>query len=115
VSHDLASSDGIEQRRPPRRRALSPQVAPADAAVRGFKALGDPGRFQILRIISAAGAEGVCVGEIVSQIGLSQPTVSHHLGVLYDAGLVDRQRQGTWAYYQLNRAALIDLLTRLPI
>ncbi len=72
-----------------------------------FKALSDPSRVAIVNRL--AGAEEVCVCVFVNELGLSQPTVSHHLKVLRDAGLVGSERQGLWAYYYVNHDALEEL------
>jgi ArsR family transcriptional regulator len=65
----------------------------------GFQALADPVRLHLLSLIAAAGAPGVCVCDLVGPSGRSQPTVSHHLRILRDAGLVISERRGTWAWY----------------
>src|SRR3954463_4506842 len=78
------------------------QEACADYA-RRFKALGDPARVAWLARLSHG--EEVCVCHLVEGSGLSQPTVSHHLGVLRRAGFVTSERRGTWAYYRLPSAA----------
>ena len=67
----------------------------------GFAALGDPARIQILSILAAAPDGEVCVCDFVEPLGKSQPTVSHHLKVLYEAGLVDREKRGTWVWYSV--------------
>src|ERR687886_776743 len=69
-----------------------------------FKALADPTRVAIVNRLAAAGEVCVCV--FVAELGLSQPTISHHLRVLREAGLVDVTRRGTWAYYRLVPGAL---------
>lgn len=66
---------------------------------KGFQALADPVRLRLLSMITAAGAEGVCVCDLVEPSGRSQPTVSHHLKILREAGLVSSERRGTWAWY----------------
>ncbi|CAM3841782.1 helix-turn-helix transcriptional regulator [Kibdelosporangium persicum] len=67
-----------------------------------FKALGDPVRLRLLSMIAAAEAGvGVCVCELTPAFDLSQPTISHHLKLLRQAGLVDSERRGTWVYYWL--------------
>jgi ArsR family transcriptional regulator, arsenate/arsenite/antimonite-responsive transcriptional repressor len=82
---------------------LSPEEAATTAAV--FKALADPHRVRIVNLL--LGAEGpVCVCDLTPHLGIAQPTVSHHLKRLVDAGLLDREQRGTWAYYSLNPAAL---------
>ena|SRR5437016_5142253 len=68
---------------------------------RGYAALGDPARLQILSILGAAPSGEVCVCELVGPVGKSQPTVSHHLKVLGDAGLVEGERRGKWVWYRL--------------
>src|SRR5437868_8023670 len=77
--------------------ALDPDEAEVLAA--RFKALADPARVTILNRL--AGAEEVCVCDFVAALDLAQPTVSHHLKVLREAGLVESSRRGTWAYYRL--------------
>src|SRR6266511_4948214 len=64
-----------------------------------FKALADPTRVAIVNCLSAA--EEVCVCNLTATFDLSQPTISHHLKILREAGLVDFTRRGTWAYYRL--------------
>ena len=71
------------------------------AAVEGasvFKALSDPIRLRLMSIIASAGGE-VCVCDLTPQFDVSGPTISHHLKVLREAGLVDCERRGTWVYY----------------
>jgi ArsR family transcriptional regulator, arsenate/arsenite/antimonite-responsive transcriptional repressor len=82
---------------------LSTAEIEATAAV--FKALADPNRVRIVHLLATTGAP-VCVCDLTGPLGVSQPTVSHHLRKLLDAGLVDREQRGTWAYYSLNRAAI---------
>jgi ArsR family transcriptional regulator len=72
---------------------------------RVFKALADPHRVKIINLL-ATSPEPVCVCEFTGPLGLSQPTVSHHLKKLVQAGLLDREQRGTWAYYSLNHDAL---------
>lgn len=72
-----------------------------DAAelAKGFAALADPVRLHLLSLIRSAGEAGACVCDLVEPVGRSQPTVSHHLKVLRDSGLVAAERRGTWAWY----------------
>jgi ArsR family transcriptional regulator len=72
------------------------------------KALGDPIRMQLVDVLRKHAGK-VCVCELVPLFDLSQPTVSHHLKVLRDAGLVGSERQGLWAYYYVNNDALEEL------
>jgi ArsR family transcriptional regulator, arsenate/arsenite/antimonite-responsive transcriptional repressor len=71
----------------------------ADELARGFHALADPARLRLLSLIAAEPDGEVCACELVEPLGKSQPTVSHHLKVLYEAGLVDREKRGTWVWY----------------
>ena len=70
-----------------------------------FKALGDETRLAIVALLAAADGE-VCVCDVERHFELSQPTISHHLKVLREAGLVRSERRGTWVYYELERRAL---------
>ena len=87
--------------------ALSDAEA-ADLA-RGFKALGDPVRLRLLSLIAARAGGEVCVCELTDAFTLTGPTISHHLRVLREAGLVDCQRRGTWVYYRVVPVALAAL------
>jgi ArsR family transcriptional regulator, arsenate/arsenite/antimonite-responsive transcriptional repressor len=82
-----------------------------DAAelAKGFAALSDPVRLHLLSIITAAGTQGACVCDLVEPSGRSQPTVSHHLKVLREAGLVTSEKRGTWAWYHVVPARLEHL------
>src|SRR5919199_4467056 len=72
-----------------------------------FKALADPTRVAIVNRLSSA--ECVCVCDLTDAFELSQPTISHHLRILRDAGLVEARRRGTWAYYRLVPEAIESL------
>jgi ArsR family transcriptional regulator len=71
-----------------------------------FKALGDPVRLRLVSLIGARQGGEVCVCDLTSAFDLTQPTISHHLKVLREAGLIDSERRGTWVYYRLVPAAL---------
>jgi ArsR family transcriptional regulator len=71
-----------------------------------FKALADPNRLRLLSIVKAGGAGGTCVCDLTEPLDLGQPTVSHHLKILVDAGLLHREKRGTWAYFSLVPGAL---------
>jgi ArsR family transcriptional regulator len=93
-------------------------AAPLDAAQAGelasaFNALADPVRLRVLSILAAAPEGEVCVCDFVAPLGKSQPTVSHHLRILSDAGLVHGDRRGKWVWYSLDRERLADLQTAL--
>lgn len=66
-----------------------------------FKALGDPTRVKLLSMIATAAEGEACICDMTDPVGLSQPTVSHHMSVLTRAGLVTREQRGKWAYYAL--------------
>lgn len=93
--------------------SMSDDEAAATAAL--FKALGDPARVRIVNLLASAD-EGVCVCDLTPALGLSQPTVSHHLRKLSDAGLLRREQRGTWAFYSLEPGALerLQAVTTLP-
>ncbi|MTD57987.1 ArsR/SmtB family transcription factor [Amycolatopsis pithecellobii] len=71
-----------------------------------FKALGDPVRLRLLSMIASRQGGEVCVCEMTPAFELSQPTISHHLKLLRQAGLIDCERRGTWVYYWVLPAAL---------
>ena len=79
----------------------------AEALAARFKALADPTRVAIVNRLAAA--DEVCVCDFVAALDLAQPTVSHHLKVLRDAGLVESSRRGTWAFYRLVPEAVRGL------
>ncbi|MCG2801417.1 MAG: metalloregulator ArsR/SmtB family transcription factor [Cellulomonas sp.] len=66
-----------------------------------LKALADPARLRLISLLAASPTGDVCVCELTGPLGLSQPTVSHHLKVLHEAGLVTREKRSTWAYYSV--------------
>lgn len=80
-----------------------------------FKALGDPVRLKLLSMIASAGGGEVCVCDLTGSFKLTGPTISHHLKVLREAGLVDSDRRGTWVYYRLVPAALVLLAGLLDV
>ena len=83
--------------------ALSQHQAEATAEL--FRALGDPARVRIVNLLATADGP-VCVCELIEPLGLSQPTVSHHLKKLTDAGLLEREQRGRWAYFSINDEAM---------
>jgi ArsR family transcriptional regulator, arsenate/arsenite/antimonite-responsive transcriptional repressor len=85
---------------------LTDEEAEGTAAL--FRALGDPARIRIVNVL-ATSDEAVCVCNLVEPLGLSQPTVSHHLKKLVDAGLLDREQRGKWAYFSINPEAMARL------
>jgi ArsR family transcriptional regulator len=85
---------------------LSDDEAVATAEL--FRALGDPARVRIVNLL-ATRDEPVCVCNLVEPLGLSQPTVSHHMKKLVEAGLLEREQRGRWAYFSLRREAVRKL------
>jgi ArsR family transcriptional regulator, arsenate/arsenite/antimonite-responsive transcriptional repressor len=86
--------------------SLSDEEAEATAEL--FKALGDPTRVRILNLVARSGGP-VCACDLNEPVGLTQPTVSHHLKKLVDAGLLEREQRGKWAFFSLKREAVEKL------
>jgi ArsR family transcriptional regulator len=76
---------------------------------KGFKALGDPTRLRLLSLIAARADDEVCVCDLTDAFEVTGPTISHHLRVLREAGLIDCERRGTWVYYWIIPSALAPL------
>ena len=74
-----------------------------------LKAIADPVRLRLLSLVAAHADGEACVCDLNDAFDLSQPTISHHLKVLHEAGLLDRSKRGVWVYYQVRREALADL------
>jgi ArsR family transcriptional regulator len=98
----MSSAEPIARCAPLAAPTLSDEEAEATATL--FRALGDPARVRIVNVLATAGGE-VCGCDLTEALGLAQPTVSHHLKKLHDAGLLDREQRGKWAYYSLKREA----------
>lgn len=81
-------------------------AATAERIARVFKALADPTRVRLLSLIAATETGEACVCDLTEPVGLSQPTVSHHMKQLVDAGLAAREQRGRWAYYRVVDGAL---------
>jgi ArsR family transcriptional regulator len=84
----------------------------AEKLARTLKAVADPARLRLVSLVAAHVDAEACVCDLTEPLGLSQPTVSHHLKVLVDAGILTRDKRGTWAYYALVPGAL-DALAKL--
>jgi ArsR family transcriptional regulator len=103
-----------KQKRPAGEPCCEPVVYPdlaraeAERTAKVAKALGDPIRMQLVDVLRKHAGK-VCVCELVPLFDLSQPTVSHHLKVLREAGIVGSERRGLWAYYYVNAEALKEL------
>jgi ArsR family transcriptional regulator, arsenate/arsenite/antimonite-responsive transcriptional repressor len=86
---------------------LTPEDAMQLAAL--FRVLGEPVRLQMLSLIAVQANQEVCACELVETLGLSQPTISHHLKVMYEAGVLEKERRGTWIYYRIVQDRLVAL------
>ncbi|MBK5229466.1 MAG: helix-turn-helix transcriptional regulator [Actinobacteria bacterium] len=89
--------------------------AEAERLAGAFKLLGDPGRLRLLSLIAAHPGGEACVCELTEPLGLSQPTVSHHLKLLHQAGLLEREKRSTWVYYKVDPATLKTVRDALAI
>ena len=94
-------------------QAIAPEQAQEIAAI--FKVLGEPARLQLISFIASQPNQEACGCDLIEPLGLSQPTVSHHLKVLYQAGLLDKERRGNWIYYLVNKEKIAMLREMLAI
>jgi ArsR family transcriptional regulator, arsenate/arsenite/antimonite-responsive transcriptional repressor len=85
----------------------------AEKLARSLKAIADPARLRLISMIAAHAGGEACVCDLTDPIGLSQPTVSHHLKVLVDAGILHREKRATWAYYSIIPGSLDSLANLL--
>jgi ArsR family transcriptional regulator len=81
-------------------------TAAAERLASVFKALSDPARVKLVSLIAASEGGEACICDLTEPLGLSQPTVSHHMKLLVDSDLVSREQRGKWAYYRVNAEAL---------
>ncbi|MFF2273931.1 metalloregulator ArsR/SmtB family transcription factor [Agromyces sp. NPDC058136] len=81
-------------------------AADAERLAHKLKALADPTRLRLVSIVAASEGQEACVCDLIEPVGLSQPTVSHHLKILSEAGFLSRSKRGTWAYYRLVPGSL---------
>jgi ArsR family transcriptional regulator, arsenate/arsenite/antimonite-responsive transcriptional repressor len=114
----MAKTSAVIKSRPVDQCCPSVLSAPLDAddaaeLAKGFAALSDPVRLRVLSMLAAADDGEVCVCDFVDPLGKSQPTVSHHLKILSEAGLVTGERRGKWVWYSLNRDRLAELRTTI--
>jgi ArsR family transcriptional regulator len=89
--------------REPLSRTQAEQIAPL------LKALADPARLRLLSLVASHEGGEACVCDLNDAFELSQPTISHHLKVLYEAGLLDREKRGVWVYYRARTSAMSAL------
>ena len=85
----------------------------AEELASAFAALADPVRLRLFSLISSAPGGEVCACDLVTPIGKSQPTVSHHLRILFEAGLVEREKRGVWVWYRAEKDRLEEIAARL--
>ena len=117
MAKPLKLSESSAASRPSRGRRAAKDTTPY---VKLFKALADANRLRMLSMIAAAAPTELCVYEIETHFELSQPTISHHLKLLREAGLLSGERRGTWVYYRLTPKTLdllpafVKLLTNRP-
>ncbi len=109
----MAPADAAECSVPLVREPISETAAASLAQV--FKALGGPVRLRLLSLIGAHQGGGVCVCDLTTAFDLTQPTISHHLKVLREAGIITSERRGTWVYYRLVPAALERMASLLSV
>lgn len=103
--------DGVACCGPVTGQVLDPPAA--ERLANALKALAEPTRLRLISLVAAhAGAEA-CICDLTDPVGLSQPTVSHHMKVLVEAGLLEREQRGKWAYYRLVPGALDALADQL--
>lgn len=87
--------------------------AQAESLARSFAALADPIRLRLLSCIASAETDQVCACDLVEVAGRSQPTVSHHMKILVDAGLIEREKRGLWVWYRIVPSRLAALRSSL--
>jgi ArsR family transcriptional regulator len=83
--------------------------AQADSVAPLLKALADPVRLRLMSLVASHEGGEACVCDLTGAFDLSQPTISHHLKVLYESGLLDRDKRGVWVYYRARTEALANL------
>ena len=107
----LPVSDVTARSAPLTREAISAEGA--EKLARRLKAIADPARLRLISLVAAHEDAEACVCDLTEPLGLGQPTVSHHLKILLDAGIFSRDKRGTWAYYRLVPGALDSIATLL--
>jgi len=85
----------------------------ADTLANLLKAVSDPTRLQLLSIIRSSQNGEACVCDLTQPVGLSQPTISHHLKILTEAGILNREQRGTWAWFTVNQSRLDQIAAAL--
>jgi ArsR family transcriptional regulator, arsenate/arsenite/antimonite-responsive transcriptional repressor len=106
---ELSPVEAVACCSPVTREALSAEAADGIAPL--LKAIADPVRLRLVSLVASHADGEACVCDLNDAFDLSQPTISHHLKVLHEAGVLDREKRGVWVYYRLNTGALSDLAT----
>lgn len=101
TSGGAGQTGSAEATAPAARRGAAMPREEAERRATLLRAVADPARLQVLGIVKGSAAGEACVRDLAEAVGLSQPTMSHHLRILVEAGLLTRERRGTWAWYTL--------------
>ena len=104
---DLTPSQAVACCSPLAREPLSQERAEAIAPI--LKAIAEPVRLRLLSLVASHADGEACVCELTEAFDLSQPTITHHLKVLHEVGLLDRDKRGVWVYYRIRTEALADV------
>ena len=104
---ELTPAETVACCQPLTKKPLTPDQAEGIAPL--LKALADPVRLRLLSLVASHQDGEACVCDLNDAFDLSQPTISHHLKVLHELGLLDRSKRGVWVYYRIQPAALADL------
>jgi len=104
---ELSPAEAVACCPPLAKAPLSAQEAESVAPL--LKALADPVRLRLLSLVASHGDGEACVCDLNDEFDLSQPTISHHLKVLHEAGLLDRSKRGVWVYYRIKSEALANI------
>jgi ArsR family transcriptional regulator, arsenate/arsenite/antimonite-responsive transcriptional repressor len=107
----LTAAESVACCSPVLKQPMDAQVAERIAPM--LKAIADPVRLRLLSLVAAHEGGEACVCDLNDAFDLSQPTISHHLKVLHEAGLLDRSKRGVWVYYRVHTEVLTDLGTLL--
>ncbi len=110
-SLELSPVEAVACCSPMGREPLSTEAA--DRIVPLVKALADPVRLRLVSLVASHADGEACVCDLNEAFALSQPTISHHLKLLHEAGILDRDKRGVWVYYRVNTHALSDLAAML--
>jgi ArsR family transcriptional regulator len=108
---ELSPREAVACSSPLTREAMP--AATAERVARLLKSLADPVRLRLLSLVASHAAGEACVCDLNDAFELSQPTISHHLKVLHESGLLHREKRGVWVFYRVNTSALGDVAALL--